>query len=86
MVVLHPRNENNQPDAVEKELLDKVLRTGSPAALSTPDAAYHARPIKAVDWCLRCHGEPKGATDPLNHDIERKVGKPGKLWERQLQG
>lgn len=64
MVVEDPRNDSNRPDPVERELYQHVVHTGQPAARLTPDAAYHARPIKSAEWCLRCHGEPKGAPDP----------------------
>jgi hypothetical protein len=65
MAVREPRNEKNKPDAVETELLAEVLRTGQPASRSTAQHAYHARPIKAVAWCMRCHGLPKGGRDPI---------------------
>lgn len=65
MVVAAPRNEKNNPDAVEAELFREVVRTGKPSARSSAGYAYHARPIKAVSWCMRCHGLPKGGPDPL---------------------
>lgn len=65
MVVAAPRNEKNKPDVVEAALFEEVVRTGKPAARSSAGYAYHARPIKAVSWCMRCHGLPKGGPDPI---------------------
>lgn len=65
MIVDEPRNEANRADAVEAELFARVKASGEPAAAATKEAAYHARPIKAAAWCLRCHGEPRGEADPV---------------------
>lgn len=79
MVVARPRNEKNQPDAVEKELFLQVVKTGSPAGQSTPDAAYYARPIKAAEWCMICHGEPKDAPDPFYPQFKKDAWKVGEV-------
>lgn len=79
MVVVEPRNEANRPDDVERSLLEQVLRTGLPAAASTAEFAYHARPIKAADWCGRCHGEPRGSPDPLFPKYKKEGWKTGEV-------
>ena len=79
MVVAEPRNDKNKPDAVERSLLEQVLKTGVPAALSTQEFAYHARPIKAADWCGRCHGDPKGAPDPIFPEYRKEGWKTGEV-------
>jgi hypothetical protein len=79
MIVREPRNDKNRPDAVEARLLDDVLRTGGPAAATTPQFAYHARPIKAAEWCDRCHGLPKGAPDPLFPKHKREGWRTGEV-------
>lgn len=72
MVVAAPRNEANKPDPIEQQILEQVVRSGAPVAISTPDAAYHGRPIKVAEWCLRCHGEPKGEPDPIFPKYKRE--------------
>ncbi|MFQ5899116.1 MAG: DUF3365 domain-containing protein [Candidatus Methylomirabilia bacterium] len=80
MVVEEPRNEKNEPaDPVEERLLAEVLRTGEPVATSTPDYAYHARPIKSGEWCMRCHGEPKGDPDPFFPEFKKNGWKPDEV-------
>jgi hypothetical protein len=77
MVVKEPRNKNNVPDAIEAALLEKVVGTQQPAALLTTEAAYHARPIKSADWCLRCHGDPRGDPDPIFPQFKKEGWKSG---------
>lgn len=79
MLVTQPRNENNRPDPVEAELLRKVVATASPQAAATKEAAYHARPIKAVEWCLRCHGDPAGGADPVFPQFKKEGWKAGEV-------
>lgn len=79
MLVASPRNEKNRPDAVEAELLRKVVATGSPQAASTKVAAYHARPIKAAEWCLRCHGTAAGDPDPVFPQFKKEGWKAGEV-------
>lgn len=79
MVVRDPRNEKNKPDAVEAELFEEVRLTGQPAARSTPKHAYHARPIKAVAWCLRCHGLPKEGADPVFPRFKKEGWREGEI-------
>lgn len=79
MIVDEPRNEANRADAVELELFQRVKAAGQPAAASTQEAAYHARPIKAAAWCLRCHGEPRGAADPVFPKYKKEGWKEGAI-------
>ena len=79
MLVREPRNEKNKPDSVEAQLFGDVLRTGQPAANSTAQYAYHARPIKAAAWCMRCHGEPRGGPDPFFPQFKKEGWKEGEI-------
>lgn len=65
MVVDNPRNPNNRADSVAMELLDAIQEGNATVELSTAEAYYYAEPIKATSTCLPCHGDPKGAPDPL---------------------
>lgn len=56
-----PRNPDNQPDALEADILHK-LESGTIAEMQTIDEASNTlryfRPIKLTEECLRCHGDP----------------------------
>ncbi len=64
MVVDQPRNPNNRPDDIGKELMMEIKAGAKTAERRTADAIYYAEPIKTNALCLRCHGEPAGAPDP----------------------
>ncbi len=65
MVVPEPRNPHNRGDAVALELLGTLQGGSATAERSTEEAYYYAEPIKASATCLPCHGDPKGAPDPM---------------------
>lgn len=65
MVVPDPRNPHNRGDSVALELLGTIQDGNATAERSTAEAYYYAEPIKATRVCLPCHGDPKGAPDPL---------------------
>ncbi len=65
MVVDEPRNPNNSADEVAMELLAELKAGAASADRETEEAIYYAEPIKTKAGCLRCHGEPAGAPDPM---------------------
>ena len=64
MVVDQPRNPNNRPDDIGKELMLEIKAGAKTAERRTADAIYYAEPIRTNALCLRCHGEPAGDPDP----------------------
>lgn len=64
MVVPEPRNPHNRADATALGMFEQLRSGAKTAERSTPDAYYYGEPIVAKEWCLRCHGDPKGAPDP----------------------
>ena len=79
MVVVEPRNPNNRGDPIALELLDEVRGGGASAERSTGDAYYYAEPIKTTGTCLPCHGEPRGARDPLFPQYEKNGWGEGEI-------
>lgn len=71
MVVESPRNTHNRGDSTALELLGMIKGGNATAERSTAEAYYYAEPIKATSSCLPCHGEPKGAPDPLFPQYEK---------------
>ncbi len=65
MVVEEPRNPNNRGDAVANDLLGEIIGGSASAERFMEDAYYYGEPIKTTATCLPCHGEPKGAPDPI---------------------
>lgn len=64
MVVDQPRNPNNRPDDIGKELMLEIKAGAKTAERRTEEAVYYAEPIRTNALCLRCHGEPAGEPDP----------------------
>ncbi len=64
MVVDEPRNPNNLPDDVAKDILAEIKGGAEHAQRDTGQSYYYAEPIKTNALCLRCHGEPAGEPDP----------------------
>lgn len=79
MVVDNPRNPNNKGDEIALELLAELRREAKAVERQTKDAYYYAEPIRAKTWCLRCHGEPKGAPDPMFPKYTKDGWKDGDL-------
>ncbi len=77
MVVEGPRNPHNRGDSTALELLDTVQAGSATAERSTAEAYYYAEPIKATSACLPCHGDPKGAPDPLFPQYEKDGWRAG---------
>ena len=65
MVVREPRNPNNRADAVASDLLGEIISGSASAERFMEDAYYYGEPIQTTATCLPCHGEPKGAPDPI---------------------
>ncbi len=79
MVVDEPRNPNNRPDEVARELLGEI-KGGVPfAERTTGGAYYYAEPIKAKAACMRCHGEPAGEPDPSFPQYRKNGWKPDQV-------
>lgn len=79
MVRTEPRNPNNQGDSISLVLLAE-LQDGKPfVELSAPEAYYYGEPIKAKAGCLRCHGEPAGAPDPLFPEFKMEGWREGEV-------
>lgn len=79
MVVANPRNPNNRGDEVAADLL-RAIQTGEHSAeRSTSEAYYYGEPITARPTCLPCHGEPRGAADPLFPEYKKDGWKDGEI-------
>lgn len=79
MVVDNPRNPNNKGDETALELLAELRRGANAVERQAKDAYYYAEPIRAKAWCLGCHGEPKGAPDPMFPKYTKDGWKDGEL-------
>ena len=79
MVVESPRNPNNRGDAIALELIDTIQGGSATAERSTSEAYYYAEPIKATSTCLPCHGDPKGAPDPVFPQYEKNGWRDGDI-------
>ena len=79
MVVENPRNPHNRGDSIALELLGTIQGGNATAERSTPEAYYYAEPIKATSTCLSCHGDPKGAPDPVFPQYEKDGWRDGDI-------
>jgi hypothetical protein len=79
MVVADPRNPNNRGDSTALEMLSELQAGGTSAERSSAEAYYYAEPIKTTKTCLRCHGEPKGAPDPVFPQYEKDGWRAGQI-------
>ena len=61
-----PRNPENTPNELEKAALDKIKSQGlTELVVRQPDALHYFKPIALTAECMYCHGDPKGAPDPI---------------------
>ena len=61
-----PRNPDNAPNELERAALDKLHAQGLPElVVHQPNAIHYFKPIKLTAECMYCHGDPKGAPDPI---------------------
>jgi len=61
-----PRNPENTPNELEKAALDKIKSQGlTELVVRQPDAIHYFKPIALTAECMYCHGDPKGAPDPI---------------------
>lgn len=79
MVVDNPRNPNNRPDAVAKQLFSAIKAGAETAEHDSDNAYYYAEPIKSTMTCMRCHGETAGEPDPSFPQYKKKGWKPGEV-------
>jgi len=79
MVVQDPRNPHNRGDSIALELLGTIQGGNATAERSTAEVYYYAEPIKATSTCLPCHGEPKGAPDPVFPQYEKNGWREGDI-------
>jgi methyl-accepting chemotaxis protein len=62
---ISPRNPGNQPDPVERAVLEEMAAGNlSEKVLFEPDSIRYFKAVRLTRECLYCHGEPKGAVDP----------------------
>lgn len=61
-----PRNPENTPNELERASLDKIKSQGlAELVVRQPNAIHYFRPIALTAECMYCHGDPKGAPDPI---------------------
>jgi methyl-accepting chemotaxis protein len=78
---VQPRNKNNEPDAVERELLQKLQDGNLPEIFQVDKAnnlVRYLRPIKLSADCLVCHGS---APDTANKDGVDLLGFKSEGWK-----
>ena len=63
---IRPRNPANEPDAVEREVLEILAREGhSEYVVKNADSIRYFRPIVLTEDCMACHGDVAGTPDPV---------------------
>lgn len=74
-------NQNNAPDAFEKEALDAVQAAAERGEAKVPEywkvqggTLLYARSVLAADSCLRCHDTPEKAPDFLRTNAQFNGG------------
>jgi len=61
-----PRNPENEPNALEKAALEQIHSKGLKELIVRQEGAIHYfKPIALTAECMFCHGDPKGAPDPI---------------------
>lgn len=61
-----PRNPENTPNELERAALDKIKSQGlAELVVRQPNAIHYFKPIALTAECMYCHGDPKGAPDPI---------------------
>lgn len=73
---ISPRNPDNEPDPVEREVLLEFQRKNlNEKIIITSDQIRYFKPITLTQDCMYCHGDPKGEPDPIGGTKEGwKVG------------
>ncbi|MFN2267391.1 MAG: methyl-accepting chemotaxis protein, partial [Desulfonatronovibrio sp.] len=75
---ISPRNPDNEPDPVEKEvLLELQQKKIKEKIIVTSDQIRYFKPILLTQDCMYCHGDPKGEPDPIGGTKEG--WKPGQV-------
>lgn len=74
---ISPRNPDNEPDEIEREVLQSYenISAGTipePTVIIGSDEVRYFKPIVLTQDCMLCHGSPKGQLDPLGK--QRKEG------------
>ncbi|MFP4128137.1 MAG: methyl-accepting chemotaxis protein [Desulfonatronovibrionaceae bacterium] len=63
---ISPRNPDNEPDPLEKEvLLDLQQNYKEEVIISNSSEIRYFKPIRLTEDCMYCHGDPKGEPDPI---------------------
>ncbi|MDA3951390.1 MAG: DUF3365 domain-containing protein, partial [Spirochaeta sp.] len=61
-----PRNPENEPTALESDILAELKETGAPERIVYgEDEIRYFRPIVLTQECMLCHGDPAGEPDPI---------------------
>ncbi len=61
-----PRNPKNEPTPQELRVLKEMeAKNTDEVVVTEPDKVRYFRAIRLTQDCLYCHGDPKGAKDPL---------------------
>jgi len=73
---ISPRNPNNTPTSIERQALEKMKQKNlDDYVIKETNQIRYFRAIRLTKDCLACHGDPKGAKDPLGGILEGwKVG------------
>lgn len=72
----HPRNPKNQATDFERKALEAFEKDASLADVSERvtvdgrEVMRYAQPVRIVQDCLQCHGDPVGAKDPFGYPKE----------------
>jgi methyl-accepting chemotaxis protein len=73
---LQPRDPKNQPDAFERQALEKFQQDPSlkeyseRATVDGKEVMRYIQPVRLTQDCLACHGDPAGEKDPYGHAKE----------------
>jgi methyl-accepting chemotaxis protein len=63
---ISPRNPANTPTPEEEAILKRFQEENLPELVVTgEDEIRYYRPIRLTEECMLCHGDPKGAVDPV---------------------
>ncbi|WP_045212293.1 methyl-accepting chemotaxis protein [Desulfonatronovibrio magnus] len=63
---ISPRNPDNEPDELEREILRGFQRQyQDEKIIVTQDEIRYFRPIQLTQDCMYCHGDPRGEPDPV---------------------
>ncbi len=69
--VLKPRNQDNEPDEQESEILEKMKNEGLEEYYffsNADDSLYYFQTLKTKKHCLQCHGDPATSVDLWGND------------------